>query len=103
MKLEPSNKNESLQLRLSEACGVRLSSLDVQDAELMTWDQIREAYGSAVAIGSHTHSHRVLATLDETAQHEELARSKRILEDKLGAKVRSLHGKYQADRPRLRI
>jgi peptidoglycan/xylan/chitin deacetylase (PgdA/CDA1 family) len=98
MKLEPHAQTSNLLPQLAEACGVALPDRARQDAELMTWDQIREVAQRGIAIGSHTHSHRVLATIPVETQREELATSKSILERELGQPVRSLSypvGNYQ--------
>ena len=49
---------------------------------------------AAFTIGSHTHSHRKLATLDNDAQRDELARSKQILQAKLRRPVKALAYPY---------
>lgn len=76
--------------RLAELCGVNLPGHDIQSKELMTWDQIREVSKNGIAIGSHTHSHRILATLTASEQEAELKGSKNILEHELGHKIRSI-------------
>ena len=43
-----------------------------------------------MAVGAHTHTHRVLATLDPGEQRRELLQGKRILEERLGGRVHSL-------------
>ncbi len=90
MKWEASEVTAGLLSQLAEACEVPLPGPEISGRELMSWQEIREAMNSGIAIGSHTHSHRVLATLDLESQQLELARSKLILEDKLGQPVRTL-------------
>ena len=90
MKTEPYSQTQDLLEILSEECGVAFPSHDEQDAELMSWEDIREVLDNGIAIGAHTVSHRVLATLDENEQFEELCSSKRLLEDMLPGKIRSL-------------
>ena len=76
---------------LSEACKSPFPSFELQDRELMTWSQIKEiSENSKFFIGSHTHTHRILATLDIKSQEEEMIKSKRIIERKTGKKVRSI-------------
>jgi len=89
-KLLPGNEVSTFLEELGTAADVRMPSRDEQDAELMTWDHLREVSRNAVAIGSHTHSHSVLAGLDLAAQKEELRVSKALLERNLGVEVRSL-------------
>src|SRR5207245_2076237 len=53
------------------------------------WDQIREM-SRDMAIGSHGHTHTVLATLDVRAQKQELEISKSILERRISKPVTSI-------------
>ena len=88
-KLEPAERTEALLTRLADACGVAPPTLDQQSAELMSWAQVREMRATGHAIGSHTMSHRVLATLDPEVQAREIKDSKRNLEAVLGGDVAS--------------
>ncbi|MBC7690594.1 MAG: polysaccharide deacetylase family protein [Methylotenera sp.] len=90
MKLQPHSRTEKLVAELSTACRVALPDSEKSSQELMTWAQIREATGSGISIGSHTHTHRVLATLDLEDQRQELVISKAILEEKLGQTIHSI-------------
>ena len=90
MKLRPAPETAGLLDELSAACGVPLPDLALEDAELMTWSQIRELNTKGMSIGSHTETHRVLATLSEDEQRWELSRSKTVLESKLGRRIRTL-------------
>ena len=67
MKLEPAAKTRDLVERLAEACGEALADPELQSGQLMSWSQIREMSRS-MTIGSHGHTHTVLATLDGAAQ-----------------------------------
>ncbi len=62
----------------------------------MTWDHVRQLADSnaGLTIGSHGHSHRRLARLDEDSQRFELTESKRILEARLGREVDALAYPY---------
>lgn len=53
----------------------------------MAWEQVRAMHDSGVDIASHTRSHRALTRLDAGVIDEELASSRRILVDALGADV----------------
>lgn len=90
MKLGPFSETATLVRRVSSACQVELPSRALQDSELMTWDQIAEVARNNIAIGSHGHTHRVLARLERSDQEFELMESKRALEEKLGQPVKSL-------------
>jgi peptidoglycan/xylan/chitin deacetylase (PgdA/CDA1 family) len=75
---------------LAIACEVDLPSLARQSSELMTWDMIKQASQQGITIGSHTHSHRVLSTINPTEQDLELILSKKILEERLSQKINSI-------------
>lgn len=55
----------------------------------LDWSQVRELQRLGMEIGSHSMSHRAPATLDEASLFDELAGSRRILEDALGEPVLS--------------
>ncbi len=88
-KLQPAEHTEALLARLADACGVAVPSRDLQSAELMSWQQVRAMRAAGHGIGSHTISHRVLATLSPQAQADEIKGSKRSLETILGHEVSS--------------
>lgn len=90
MKSLKAESTAGLLKALSEACEVPLPGPELQGAQLMTWDQVIECSQGPVAIGSHTHSHRVLSTLDRERQKQELCTSKAVLEEKLGREVKSV-------------
>ena len=68
MKLEKAEKTANLLKTLAEVCEVDMPDFDKQDSQLMTWEQIREVSKNNISIGAHTHTHRVLSTLDLTTQ-----------------------------------
>jgi peptidoglycan/xylan/chitin deacetylase (PgdA/CDA1 family) len=73
---------------LEEACGSpRPEGLE---SCFMNWDEAGIMLRGGMAIGSHAHSHEILAGLSEEEQLMELATSKRILEERLGAAVSAL-------------
>jgi peptidoglycan/xylan/chitin deacetylase (PgdA/CDA1 family) len=88
-KLEPAEKTSTLLERLAAACDVSLATPDEQSAELMTWADIRGLSAAGHAIGAHSMTHRVLATLDPTEQAREIRDSGRNLETVLGHRVAS--------------
>jgi peptidoglycan/xylan/chitin deacetylase (PgdA/CDA1 family) len=90
MKVRPPTETIGLIDELRKACGVDLPAPSLRDEQLMTWDQICEVSRGSVAIGSHTQTHRVLASLSEEEQRWELSQSKTALESKLGLPVRTL-------------
>ena len=56
----------------------------------LDWNEAREMAAGGMAIGSHTHSHRVLSQMPPDQQLEELSRSRALLEEQLGAKPEAL-------------
>ncbi len=90
MVREPYDFTRGLLDRLSVACEVDFPSREAQSAELMTWDEVRRVSRSVVSIGSQTHTHPVLATMDRGDQIDELATSKRVLEREIGKPVFSI-------------
>ncbi len=88
-KLRPVDETGTLLDELSAACGVPLPGKDEQSAELMTWEQLREMRAGGHAIGSHTFSHRVLATLPPEQQAQEIKASRGELAARIGGEVMS--------------
>jgi peptidoglycan/xylan/chitin deacetylase (PgdA/CDA1 family) len=56
----------------------------------LNWNEAREMAGGGMAIGSHTDSHHVLSQLGPDQQRQELARSRALLREQLGAEVDAL-------------
>ena len=88
-KTLPAGQTEGLLSRLSDVCGVPIPPTDVQSAQLMTWDQVRALRRTGHAIGSHSLSHRVLATLEPGAQSNEITESRQLLQQATGGEIRS--------------
>jgi peptidoglycan/xylan/chitin deacetylase (PgdA/CDA1 family) len=65
--------------------------LPVQQTELeermLNWEQVRAMQKGGVFFGAHTMSHPAVSQLDPSDFEEELARSKRLLEERLGVPV----------------
>jgi peptidoglycan/xylan/chitin deacetylase (PgdA/CDA1 family) len=53
----------------------------------LTWDQLRQMDASLITIGSHTRTHPMLPTLDASDLDDEIAGSRRILEERLDRDV----------------
>jgi tetratricopeptide (TPR) repeat protein len=90
MKQEKYEHTKYLLTELSEVCEVALPDREIQDKELLTWKEIREMAQHHIAIGSHTHTHRVLSTLSPTDQKEEMLLSKLLIEENIGQPVLSI-------------
>jgi peptidoglycan/xylan/chitin deacetylase (PgdA/CDA1 family) len=55
----------------------------------MSWEQIRLLHESGMEIGSHTLTHPDLTARDPEVAYSEIAESRAIIEEQLGAPVRS--------------
>jgi peptidoglycan/xylan/chitin deacetylase (PgdA/CDA1 family) len=62
----------------------RGESAPVIRRRFLNWDEAGEMIRGGMAIGSHTHSHRVLSQLDAEQQYEELSQSRDLLKKHLG-------------------
>jgi len=88
-KLRPAEETGSLLEELSNACEIPLPGKDLQSAELMTWEQLRSMKAGGHGIGSHSFSHRVLATLPPEEQEREVKASRGELATRIGGEVLS--------------
>jgi peptidoglycan/xylan/chitin deacetylase (PgdA/CDA1 family) len=55
-----------------------------------SWAELREMVAGGMALGSHTHSHRLLGRLSYAEQVQELERSRELLHERVGVRVSSL-------------
>lgn len=78
---------------IEAACGVSLDAAAERkliDQVLMTWDQVRTLVAAGMDVGSHTVTHRVLQTLAPDVLARELGDSRRILEERTGARAKTI-------------
>jgi peptidoglycan/xylan/chitin deacetylase (PgdA/CDA1 family) len=68
---------------LERACGRTLPER-ASPRLFMNWEEAAEMSRGGMAIGSHTHTHRLLAKLRPEEQQEELSHSKQVLRERLG-------------------
>lgn len=61
-----------------------------EDVRGLEWSQVLEMRQAGMEFGSHTYSHLNLARLDRANARSELARSKKLIEDRLGEPVASV-------------
>ncbi len=76
--------------RLRAACEVDFPARAEQDKELMTWEHLKEVSSNGISVGAHSHSHKVLSSLDLEQQKYEVKHSKAIIEQRIGKTVRSM-------------
>lgn len=98
MKQEQYEQTKYLLSELSESCSVALPDSTLQDQEILRWEDIREMAQHQIAIGSHTHTHRVLSTISLSSQKEEMILSKLIIEENIGRPVLTIS--YPVGEPR---
>ena len=62
--------------------------------QCLTWQQVRELHAQGISFGSHTVTHPQLKLLEMDRVEEELASSKKMVEDQLGIAIRSFSYPY---------
>lgn len=67
-----------------------ITTAEVDRPGRVTWAQLREMVAAGMALGSHGHTHRFLSSLSPAEQTSELEESRKILEEKAGAAIRSV-------------
>ena len=76
--------------QLDEQAEVSVDTVALGRDLFMSLDQVRQLCDSGMSVGSHCHSHRMLAGLDDSTQLYEVAESKRFLENALGREIQML-------------
>lgn len=69
--------------QLEEVAEVQVDRTALGRELFMSWSDLRQMVAAGMSIGSHTHTHQILAQLSETEQRHELKLSKEILEERL--------------------
>ncbi len=67
---------------------------------MLTWQEIAEISANGIECGAHTHTHPQLDLLSRFQVHDQIFRSKRLLESHLGQKIHSFaypHGYYRTE------
>jgi len=57
---------------------------DAHPRLMMNWEEVAQASAAGISIGSHTHTHPVLARLDTEGQRREIADSLAVIKQRLG-------------------
>jgi peptidoglycan/xylan/chitin deacetylase (PgdA/CDA1 family) len=74
---------------LESACDVACPH-ESAERRFMSWNEARELVSGGMAVGSHTHTHEILAKQTAPAQLEECRMSREILQAELGREVSML-------------
>jgi peptidoglycan/xylan/chitin deacetylase (PgdA/CDA1 family) len=75
---------------LQQATGVELDEAAEARKLLMAWEHLRALKEAGMGVGSHSYSHPIFASGSEEAVREEMVRSKRDIEARLGGRVLAL-------------
>lgn len=84
----PASAGERFLDDLAEQC--RMDRCSGKERLFATWEEIGEMVIGGMAIGSHTHNHKVLSKTSEQDQTHELSLSKQILEERLSVPITAL-------------
>ena len=79
-----------------------VNSSTVGTPHMVSWQELRSMSATGMSIQSHGHTHRYLDSLPPAEVHDELLRSKKMIEDKVGAPVTLFAppgGRMRADLP----
>jgi peptidoglycan/xylan/chitin deacetylase (PgdA/CDA1 family) len=76
--------------QLEETAQVQVDRTTLGRELFMSWNDLRQMVAAGMSIGSHTHTHQILAQLSEPQQRHELKLSKEILQDRLQQPVDSI-------------
>ncbi len=90
MKQDKYENNKYLLSDISDICKVAYPAIELQDKEILSWEEIRELARNNIAIGSHTHTHRELTAISDHVQEEEMIISRILLEENIGRPVISI-------------
>ena len=84
-----------MELRLPATFFVVTSTVDTRSgSSRLTWQDCRELAAHGMRFGSHTRTHRPLASLGEAEARRELTDSKAELEDRLGQEITDFSAPY---------
>ena len=88
----PANRNKIIEQMRTQLDDVELT-IDTKNEErylFMNWEEVREMAEAGQVIGSHTHTHPILSTLDEEESFQELKQSKEAIESHINKPCRTM-------------
>lgn len=80
----PDERMRKLHADLLTVCSVSLPETPTNDYKPLSWDQIRELDRAGIEIGAHTRTHPALSRIPPERLEDEIAGSKRKIEQELG-------------------
>ena len=75
---------------LEAACQGRCPEDGKTQRCLMNWDEVAKMARGGMAIGAHSHTHRLLGRLSESEQREEMATARRILRERVEVEAETI-------------
>jgi peptidoglycan/xylan/chitin deacetylase (PgdA/CDA1 family) len=86
----PTARQSEFVAAVEAAAGTSAESALGGRAPFMSWSDVQALHRLGHTIGAHSHSHPILSTLGADEQRRELAESKRLIEEQLGAPVATM-------------
>jgi peptidoglycan/xylan/chitin deacetylase (PgdA/CDA1 family) len=80
----PDDQMRALHQHVLERCEVVLPQQPVPEYQPLSWEQVRELDAAGIEIGAHTKTHPALTRIPLQQVHNEIAGSKRRIEEMLG-------------------
>ncbi len=87
LKLLPDERKDLKIKEIAETTNVKIPELPPREYAPVTWNQAREMDAGNVKIESHTVTHPILTNINQSRLDDELANSKRRLEEKLNRQI----------------
>lgn len=86
LKARPNNERNLLIDNTVYASGVNIPA-DLGHQLILSWDEIKEMSRNGISFGAHSRTHPILMKLSPEEARQEIAQSKKDIEDKLGIEV----------------
>jgi len=74
---------------LARSLKLSVEDCDMSAFEALTWQELQKLHDEGFEIGDHSHTHACLTAMSTRELHDELATSKKLLEDKLQTRIQS--------------
>jgi len=87
VKILDNQKKKEFLAVLSDKLKIKADNLDLQNLDIISWEEIRKMQERGIYFGAHTLTHPVLTRLPAEEVASEVFESKKIIEDRLGEKI----------------